>query len=321
MIYTFDNLIVDTLKQVARPLSAKEIWDHAVKLSIADKIVTKGKTPWQTLAAKIYIDMKQNKDSQYIKVGTAPTRFYLKDTWHGALEGVADTAAESVSTDQVIKASFHERDLHPLLVKAVYSHPHFKCNVKTIFHEVSKKSKKGYNRWLHPDLVGIYFPFDDYTKHTLQLQETFKINPYKIFSFEMKINLTMANVREYYFQAVSNSSWANEGYLVALEVEDDADFMAELSRLTAAFGIGIVKLDAINIEQSEILFPAKERTYLDWNTINRLAEENKDFEDFTESLVEDIKLGKVKSSYDTVLNDEDYLEYINNKKIADKQNS
>lgn len=34
--------------------------------------------------------------------------------------------------------------------------------------------------------------------------------------------MNFTNLREYYFQAVSNSSWANEGYIVALDI-DDAD--------------------------------------------------------------------------------------------------
>lgn len=60
------------------------------------------------------------------------------------------------------KGSFIERDLHPLLVKFLYSNPHFKCYAKTIYHETSTKKTKGYNQWLHPDIVGIYFPFKDY---------------------------------------------------------------------------------------------------------------------------------------------------------------
>lgn len=98
-------------------------------------------------------------------------------------------------------------------------------------------------------------------------------NPYKLFSFEMKKEITFGNLREYYFQAVSNSSWAHEGYLVALKVEEELH--EELRRLNNAFGIGIIRLDPINISQSEILFASKERNNLDWDTIERLAEEMK----------------------------------------------
>ena len=52
--------------------------------------------------------------------------------------------------------------------------------------------------------------------------------PLKIYSFEMKKYLSIANLREYYFQAVSNSSWANEGYLVALNIDKNDKELMEL---------------------------------------------------------------------------------------------
>ena len=320
MAYTFKELIIDTLKQAKKPLSPKEIWDLAVALKISDCLASRGKTPWHTIGAKIYMDMKTNVDSPFIQVGTAPTRFYLKALWNGI--SIEEAEEESIETvDQRISPSrignsFHERDLHPLLVKALYSHPHFKCNVKTILHESSKKSRKGYNEWLHPDLVGVYFPFEDYDKSTLMLQESLKENPYKLFAFEMKINMTMLNLREYFFQAVSNSSWAHEGYLVALHIDEDTTFRDELRRLANAFGIGIIEMDARNIEESQILFPAREKAFLDWDTMNRLISQNNDFRKFISDLTEDIKLGKVKSKYDKVLEDESYLDYIIEKKIV-----
>jgi hypothetical protein len=46
----------------------------------------------------------------------------------------------------------------------------------------------------------------------------------KFYSFELKKELTFSNLRESFFQAVSNSSWAHEGYLVAAEVSADVSF-------------------------------------------------------------------------------------------------
>lgn len=68
--------------------------------------------------------------------------------------------------------------------------------------------------------MGIYFSFEDnYKKETLHFQEQLKINNYKIFSFELKLKLKFENLKEAYFQAVSNSSWVNEGYLVASDID------------------------------------------------------------------------------------------------------
>jgi len=47
------------------------------------------------------------------------------------------------------------------------------------------------------------------------------------------------------FQAVSNSSWANFGYLVAAEI-GGTDTLKELRMLFAARGIGFIKLDVDN---------------------------------------------------------------------------
>jgi len=106
----------------------------------------------------------------------------------------------------------------------------------------------------------------------------------------MKINVNLANLREYYFQAVSNSSWAHEGYLVALHITENPELMDEMRRLNNAFGIGVIGLDAEHFMQSEILFSAKEKESLDWDTINRLVDSNPDFKKFLDDLMEDINL-------------------------------
>ncbi len=165
----------------------------------------------------------------------------------------------------------------------------------------------GKNKWLHPDIVGVHFPFESYTENTLKLFDILKVNPYKLYSFEMKIDINLSNLREYYFQAVSNSSWAHEGYLVALHIADDPELIDEMRRLNNAFGIGVIRLDAEHFMQSEILFSAKEKESLDWDTINRLVDSNPDFKKFLDDLMEDIKIGKIKSRYDEVCLEEEQM--------------
>ena len=121
----------------------------------------------------------------------------------------------------------------------------------------------------------------------------------------MRISVNLANLRECYFQAVSNSSWAHEGYLVALHISEDPEMVDELRRLNNAFGIGVIRLNAEHFMQSELLFSAKEKESLDWETINRLVDENRDFENFLNDIMEDIKVGKVKSIYDEIYEDKE----------------
>jgi hypothetical protein len=134
----------------------------------------------------------------------------------------------------------------------------------------------------------------------------------------LKITLNFSNLRQSYFQAVSNSSWANEGYLVALNIDDDPSFKDEVRRLNNAFGIGIIKLNPENIFESEILFPSRINQEIDWDTVNRLANENADFSYFLKLITEDCKLGKVKSQYDKVLKMDELTKYIKDKGINNK---
>lgn len=127
--------------------------------------------------------------------------------------------------------------------------------------------------------------------------------------------MNFSNLRQSFFQAVSNSSWANEGYLVVLNLDDDPTFKDEIRRLNNAFGIGIINLNPENVYESEILFPSRINPEIDWDTVNRLANENSDFNDFLKLITEDCKLGKVKSQYDKVLKIEELNKYIKEKGI------
>lgn len=92
---------------------------------------------------------------------------------------------------------------------------------------------------------------------------------------------------------------------------DDTDLLDEIRRLNNAFGIGVIRLNIRHFMQSEILFSAKERDSLDWDTVNRLVAENSDFSDFLDDLMEDITVGKVKSTYDdTFTSEEEAQEYF-----------
>ena len=104
----------------------------------------------------------------------------------------------------------------------------------------------------------------------------------KLWSFEVKKLINRSNVRESFFQAVSNSSWANFGYLVASEINSNAD--KELRILSSSHGIGVIRLDAENPLESQIIIPARERNDIDWNTANRLAEQNPDFRGYIENV-------------------------------------
>lgn len=302
MAYSFLELAKDVLEHENIPLSVEEMWESAGKLGLLEKLSSSGKTPIRTLSARIYVDIKNNADTLFEQVSKRPAKFFLRERAAGLSE-----YEERQKEKKEKKHKYGERDLHILLSSFVCSDEHFKCLTKTIYHENSKREKSGKNQWLHPDIVGVHFPFDSYTENTLKLFDILKVNPYKLYSFEMKICLSLANLRECFFQAVSNSSWAHEGYLVALNISEEPELIDEMRRLNNAFGIGIIRLDAEHFMQSEILLSSKERESLDWETINRLVDSNPHFKNFLDSLMEDIKVGKVKSTYDETYADEEQM--------------
>lgn len=141
---------------------------------------------------------------------------------------------------------------------------------------------------------------------------------HKLFSFELKKELSFSNLKESYFQAVSNSTWANEGYLVVFEEIKDK-VLDELRRLSQSFGIGVIKLES-EISNSKILLPAKERE-IDIPTLNMLIEQSPgDFKPFMEKINKQIEKGldtavDMGEFFDEVLDDEAMRKYIKDKGI------
>lgn len=233
----------------------------------------------------------QKKEPHIRTTEGRPRRYYF-----AADEGeVPSTAIPATSKTNPAKAGLSEHDLYPLLCR--YLHAEFGLYPKRIDEKRASNCNgpKG-NIWLFPDLVAMEDLGAEWHKDIRDCVRHYGDPRCRLWSFEVKLKLTRANVREAWFQTVSNSSWANQGYLVAAEVEG-ADTMKELRLLAAAHGIGLIVLDVEDpTEGSEIRIPARERGEVDWDGCNRLAEENADFRDFIRSVrhfhqTDDIKCG------------------------------
>ena len=300
-------------------MTPNELWDFIMVSELDKKLEGYGKTPQASLAANLYVDSKKTNSLFYIS-SKKPTKFWLKSR---ANELDSKEVKKSIQTqthkeEKSKKKGLSERDLHPLLCKFMYESEEFNLHCKTIYHESSKKQKSGKNQWIHPDIVGVHYPFG-FQKQTSELLKNLSQTPYELYSFELKISLDFSNLRECYFQAVSNSSWANEGYLVVLECDESKEFINELWRLNNAFGIGVIKLNAEDLLSSEVLIPAKEKENLDFETIDLLVGENPDFEKFIESINRNIKVSDseyiIAKDYDEVFDDEKMDQHIKDKKI------
>ncbi len=96
----------------------------------------------------------------------------------------------------------------------------------------------------------------------------------------------MHNCRECYFQAISNSSWANEGYLVGRHIDThNSKLMDLLKRLHASFGIGVIDLRT-NEDKSAILLNAKYKEKIDYTVALELSAKNEKFSAFLKSVVD-----------------------------------
>ena len=297
---TFGELAIKILKETNEPMTVEEMWEYAVTVEYDKKLGSKGKTPWRTMGAKIYVDLKDNPNTPFIKIDSKPKKFFLKDTQNekqNNAEKENKAIVKEVKKDIHKKPLFTERELHPYLSYVVYTY--LNVYTKTIYHE--KSSKRSYNQWLHPDLVGINFPIGEWQPEVLDFGLTLGGQLAKLYSFELKKELNFTNIREAFFQSVSNSSWANEGFLVTAKILSDEEFMNELKRLTSAFGIGIIKLNVEDPDASEILFPATEKPDIDWETVNKLSKENPDFSKFVKRIRNDLNSQEIiKEHYDKI---------------------
>ncbi|GAA9128503.1 hypothetical protein HpHA168_14170 [Helicobacter pylori] len=181
----------------------------------------------------------------------------------------------------------HERDLHPFLTYMAINNENLKCYTKTIFHEESSKSPKGMDRWLYPDMVGVRFLHAELSNENLiAFSKKFDTLPVKLVSFELKKEISVHNCRECYFQAISNSSWANEGYLVGHHINThNPKLMDLLKRLHASFGIGVIDLRT-DEDKSAILLNAKYKEKIDYTVALELSEKNEEFSGFLKSVVD-----------------------------------
>lgn len=292
---TFLELAQSILQEEKKPLTATEIWNLAVEKGYDKKLNSQGKTPWSTLGAQIYVNSKDNPKSVFVKTDSRPKRFYLK-SMANVLEEYENIIPEDLPSLKKKKFEFLEKDLHKYLTYFVYHH--MNCYTKTIKHHIS--SKKEFGEWVHPDMVGCYYRMQDWKQEINDFSNAIGVRSIVLYSFEIKRELSFANLRESFFQCVSNSSWANESYLVAVRISEDDDFMDELSRLSTSFGIGVIELDLEDPHSSDIIIPAKFKKDLDLETINKLAM-NSDFKEFIETVKIDLTSKKIhKKEYDIV---------------------
>ncbi|MCQ2692629.1 COG2958 family protein [Helicobacter pylori] len=279
-----DIEIVQSVLEITGPISPTEVYDKAKELFEKGEITKMfdygGNTPDRSVSAFIYTALNKGEELPFLKAQEKPVLIALKSA---AKEPVLN--AEKISAPSVKIA--HERDLHPFLTYMAIHNENLKCYTKTIFHEESVKSPKGMDRWLYPDMVGVRFLHAELSNENLiAFSKKFDTLPVKLVSFELKKEISVHNCRECYFQTISNSSWANEGYLVGRHIDTrNPQLMDLLKRLHASFGIGVIDLRT-DEDKSAILLNAKYKEKIDYTVALELSEKNPKFSGFLKSVVD-----------------------------------
>ena len=200
-----------------------------------------------------------------------PRKYYI-------LEDIEDT---TICNEQIHRINNQpEKELYPILAKFCNS-----INIKTlrIDEKCSKRNiVKKYNKWLYADVVGFEDLIKGFNDKVKECLIEYSDERSLLYSFEVKDGIiNPSELRKYFFQTVSNSSWANYSYLVAEGINEKA--IDELQLLCSSFNIGFIRLNKKDPLESEIVIKAP-KTTLDWNMMNRIANENKDFQKYLENI-------------------------------------
>jgi hypothetical protein len=131
-----------------------------------------------------------------------PRKYYYSTMSDVAEVSAAENIGATPLTD-VIEVKIDEHALYPFL--SLYLWEELRVYSKRI-EEKRSSNKRGPNgnRWLYPDLVGMEDLGADWHQEVRDCVNQYADKRTKLWSFEVKLLINRSNVRECFFQAVSN---------------------------------------------------------------------------------------------------------------------
>ncbi len=120
----------------------------------------------------------------------------------------------------------------------------------TMYVDHTKSTRRrpaGINKWKFPDVVHVQWDLDGDDEHeerldgnVLVVKRSLGEEPFVITSVELKVEVSAGNVREAFFQCVSNSKWAHNAVLAVASTVTDSAIANELRRLGKSYGVSVV---------------------------------------------------------------------------------
>jgi hypothetical protein len=205
---------------------------------------------------------------------------------------VLDTTSPAPAVEREGEAAAIDRaeaDLYPVLQTFLLER---ESVVTQRIREQTSSNRRGRygNKWLHPDVVGMHAPGRDWLEVVRRCSRELPTRKAKLVAVEVKRMLSAGDVRQHFFQTVSNSTWANRAYLAACVIRGE-DTWRELETLCSAHGIGYIRIDPDDPDGCRILIPARERDEVDWASTNRIAAENADFREYLQNVLNYLQTG------------------------------
>lgn len=254
------------------------------KDALIQQIAREWHSYWRTAA---------KRDPKIRATETRPRKFYYSSKSEEAEIQENEVTNKKNSTQSHKNNKLSEHDLYPLLGE--YIHDELQCMSMRINEAKSSNSHgpKG-NEWLFPDVVGMIDLSDGWHPELLDLADSLSTKKVRLCSFEVKLAINRSNVRKVVFQTISNSSWANQSYLVAASLDSKA--ADELRMLCIAHGVGFILLDSEEPLESQVLIPAKFNDKVNYDSLNRLVTENKDAQEYLELVTTFLKTKKLRTN-------------------------
>lgn len=279
------SIITDTLKAHAgRRLTANELSRIMVEENPdwAEKKRQKSKNDtikfggFEELRAQVQSEIGSHRGKIEEHVNLRMTEDRPRKYYYTELTESEEVEAVEEEDKNEATVAFSEHDLYPIL--ANYLLDEFGVYARRVDEKKSKnKNGPGGNRWLYPDLIGFEVLSSKWSSTIEQLVQARSDRNSRLWSFEVKKLINRSNVREVFFQALSNSAWANYAYIVAAEVSGKGT-LDELRILSSQHGVGLIQLSTSQESESAVLIQAEERAEIDWTAADRLSVENSDAE-------------------------------------------